>query len=99
MNFSNISTKPDSIQDLNRLKEICPQLSNLSMTFGRDHTGNPDPLNAFSVGVCVEIFKNLNYIQFYNSEFVRGASVYSGLKNFKYVENKVTHIIVTNASA
>ena len=94
MNFSNISTKPDSIQDLNRLKEICPQLSNLSMTFGRDHTGNPDPLNAFSVGVCVEIFKNLNYIQFYNSEFVRGTSVYSGLKNFKYVENKVKKLVL-----
>ena len=52
MNFSDISSKSDSIPDLNRLRDCCPQLSNLSMTFGKL---DDDPLNGYSGDESCEI--------------------------------------------
>ena len=43
----------------------------------------------YSVGVCLEVFKNLHFIQFHDGEFVKGSGVYMGIENLVKVENKV----------
>ena len=59
MSFTEFDNVPNWEEDLKRLGNYCPQVSDLSIDFWR--TRNSDP-----IGACLKVFKNLRSIQFHS---------------------------------